>query len=83
MSNTKEKAKGPKFTLRTRHWKNCLVDNKCMDALLQDVTFYHLCEELNSAKAAKMEMKKAGNKKAKGVLKKDNVNAEIRNVVKK
>lgn len=86
-TNTKEKKKkaGPKFTIRTRHWKNCLVDRKCMDAVLQDVTFYDLCEELNSAAAARQAMKEAGksNKKTKGVMKKDNINAEIRNVVKK
>jgi hypothetical protein len=83
MSNTKEKARGPKFTLRTRHWKNCLVDRKCMDALLQDTTFYHLCEELGSAKEAKKAMKDADKKKTKGVMKKDNINADIREVVKK
>ena len=83
MSNTKEKARGPKFTLRTRHGKNCLVDRKCRDAFLQHVTFNHLREELGSAKEAKKAMKDADKKKTKGVMKKDNINADIREVVKK
>ena len=54
-----------------------------MNALLQYVTFYHLCEELGSAKEAKKAMKDADKKKTKGVMKKDNINADIREVVKK